>query len=82
MEVGWSNWTVEGCDLYCLRGLNQSLPADAWYGESPEGFFAEECGFYQETTDTICIDVDREGVDLENYTNDPELKGLLRIWQT
>jgi hypothetical protein len=80
-EVGYSNWTVEGCDLYCLKGLNKSLPADGWYGECPEGFFAEECSSYIESRETILIDVDKEDGAMENYTNDEELKGLLRIWE-
>jgi len=39
-DNGYSNWTVEGTDIDCLKKLNPSFPVDAWYGECPEGKFA------------------------------------------
>ena len=76
-DNGYSNYTVEGTDLICLKNLNPQFPVDAWYGECPEGLFAAECQSYAAGHGPH-VDVDREEGDLENYSDDEEVKQLLR----
>ena len=77
IDSGYSNWTVEGTDIHCLKKLNKDLPADAWYNACQEGEFAEDCEEYKEGKPPA-VDVDRERGDLENYSSDPEIKKLLK----
>lgn len=43
-ETGYSNWTVEGCDINCSLKLNPSFPVDKFYDEDITGnTFANKC---------------------------------------
>ena len=77
-DNGYSNWTVEGCDIDCLKKLNPKFPVDAWYGECPEGDLAQTCPSYTEG-DGVNVDVEHEMGPLEAYSEDPEIKELLRL---
>lgn len=76
-DTGYSNYTVEGTDADCLLNLNPGFPEDYWYGEEPALAYAENCPRFTPGEPTM-IDVDREKGDLENYSDDPELKQLLK----
>ena len=56
---GYSNWTVEGTEVYCSRKLNPQTPFDKWYGEDKKDLFAETCNPYQ-NGDPVSIDIDRD----------------------
>lgn len=77
-DNGYSNYTVEGTDIGCLKGLNPKFPVDAWYGECPEGEFAQTCPSFTEG-ESVSVDVEREDGRLEDYSDDPEIKELLRL---
>ncbi len=49
---------------------------DRFYGEELCLKYAEECSSFV-AGDNTCIDCDREGGNLVNYTNDKEVKELL-----
>jgi hypothetical protein len=77
-DNGYSNYTVEGTDIDCLKSLNPNFPVDAWYGECKQGLFAAECpSFFRGVG--VSVDVDQDMGELENYSDDPEIKELLRI---
>lgn len=62
VNYGYSNWTVEGTNLYCAKKLHPHDGFDHWYGESEHNKFAEQCeGFTSGTP--IIIDVDGEAYD-------------------
>ena len=83
VDSGYSNYTVEETELDCLKGLNKRLPATESYRfeteQSDVNAFAEECNYFSSGEGTY-IDVDREDGDEENYNDDLEVKGLLRIY--
>ncbi len=76
-ENGYSNYTVEGSDADCLLKLNPDFPEDNWYGDDPSHKFASKCGDF-ESGDGVRVDVEQELGALENYSEDEEIKGLLR----
>lgn len=47
-DFGYSNYTLEGTHVHCLKNLNSDLPKDRWYGEESALLFAEECPSYEE----------------------------------
>lgn len=60
-DYGYSNYTVEGTDVHCLKKLNSDLPKDRWYGEESALFFAEECPSYEEGRHiSICVEEPRQ----------------------
>lgn len=77
-ENGYSNWTVEGVDIDCLKSLNPDFPVDAFYNECREGQFAENCPSFVRGQG-VHIDVEHEEGSLVNYSNDIEIKDLLLI---
>jgi hypothetical protein len=77
LDYGYSNYTVEGTTADCLRGLNPGLPKDHFYGEQEELKFAETCKSFI-AGDNVYIDVEQEDGALENYSDDEEIKELLR----
>jgi len=79
-DEGYSNYTVEGWTAHCLLGLNPGFPSDRWYGEDSNLGFAEQCSSYTEGEHTT-LDVERLQGDAENYSEDPEIKTLLRKWE-
>ena len=47
IDHGYSNYTVEGTDIYCAKSLNPDMPFDRWYGEDKRDLFAETCKMYR-----------------------------------
>jgi hypothetical protein len=76
-DTGYSNYTVTGMNIDCLLSLNPDLPTDEWYREAKELDFAEKCAKFTEG-EPVFIDVDHDEGVLENYSNDEEIKELLR----
>jgi len=76
-DYGYSNYTVEGTNADCLLDLNPELPKDRFYGEEPALNFANECSKFS-PGDSVQVDVDMELGGLEEYSDDPEIKELLR----
>lgn len=76
-ELGYSNWTVEGTSIDCLLNNNPDFPTDNFYGEEPALLFAENCGSFCEG-ECVDIDVELELELFENYSQDPEIKELLK----
>lgn len=85
-DYGYSNYTVEGTYVHCLKKLHPESGFDRFYGQEDRLKFAEECTGY----------VNGEPVDLDNdrdllknysdplssaYTTDPEVAPLLDAWQ-
>lgn len=66
-DFGYSNYTVEGTQLYCFQEKNPLMPFDRWYGEDERDRFAENCDMFEEGCG-VYIDVDREGPE-EDYPN-------------
>lgn len=60
-DYGWSNWTPEGTEAYCLKGLHPSghKGFDRGWGEDGRLFFAEQCPGFT-AGDSIEVDVDKE----------------------
>lgn len=59
IEEGYSNYTVEGSEVYCMLGLHPNFSFDNWYRKSPENGFAKQCASYSQG-DNIIIDVEKE----------------------
>jgi hypothetical protein len=91
-DYGYSNYTVEGTDIDCLKALNPAFPIDRFYQKEPVLEFAMKCDSFQRG-DGIYIDVDREEAltrgtwsdfeyDLSPYAADctEEIKELFRRW--
>lgn len=75
-DIGYSNWTVEGRDFFCLVDAHPSDGFDAWYRTDPRLRFAAECPKF-EAGEPVCLNVDRE--DLDQLT--PDQRGLLAAWE-
>ena len=60
VDYGYSNYTVEGSDVYCSLGLNPDAPFDRWYGEDKRDTFASTCPKFDETEGPVLIDVERD----------------------
>lgn len=79
-SYGYSNYTVEGIDVFCLHGLNPDFPVDRFYGEEKTLLFAEACPSFKEG-EPIGVDVESYGVLPEEYCNDPEIFDLFKkLW--
>jgi hypothetical protein len=76
-DYGYSNYTVEGTDVDCLLGKNAGMPSDKFYGRAECLGFAETCDTFM-AGDCIEVDCDQEDGALENYSDDADLKELLR----
>ena len=62
VDYGYSNYTVEGTNVYCAQKLHPNDGFDHWYGENEYNKFAEQCqGFTQGSP--VMIDVDGEAHD-------------------
>lgn len=59
-DYGYSNYTVEGSDVYCSKSLNPNAPFDRWYGEDKRDLFAEQCDSFKEGY-PVEIEVDWSG---------------------
>lgn len=80
-DTGYSNWTVEGCDIICLWDLNSAYPKDYWYGKADGTERAEACEKFTKG-DPTRVDVDHDEGGLENYSTDDEVKALLWGYQS
>lgn len=86
VDHGFSNYTVEGTDVFCLLELNPKMPVDRFYGEEPILKYAKKCKNFIEGVG-VHIDVEEELLGLSDdklssaYTDDPELKSLLDKWE-
>lgn len=76
-DYGYSNWTVEGTQVFCLRDAHPSGPKgfDAWYGEDERLLFAAGCQSFQEG-EAALIDVDRENG--PPWSRHPEVEIILQ----
>ena len=77
-DTGYSNWTVEGCEIDCLLNKNKQLPCDGWYEEAPALDYANECDRYREG-EGVEFDVDWEKT-AEDYKEDIEIYLLVKSW--
>lgn len=82
-DYGYSNWTQEGTQIYCLRDLHPSGPEgfDQWYGKDERDKFAEQCDAFTAAAEgeQVNMDVDRE--EGPPWTTDPEVQALLDAWE-
>lgn len=75
-DYGYSNYSVCGTEADCLKNLNPDLPCDTFYDEEPALLYAERCGSF-ESGRPVEVDVDEGLGELSEYSDDPEIKGLL-----
>lgn len=61
-DYGYSNYTVEGTEVFCGKRLHPDTPFDRWYGEEPKLAFAKQCEGFEEG-DAIKLDVDGDAFD-------------------
>ena len=78
VDYGYSNYTVEGSEVYCIQKEHPEDGYDRWYGHSKEGEYASSCEMHT-SGEPIDIDVEREGGDFINYVEDIEVKGYLML---
>ena len=76
-HYGYSNYTVEGTSVNCLLNLNPKFPVDRGYGLEPDLAYAEECTKFC-AGGSVQVDCDQDDGALENYSDDAEIKELLR----
>ncbi len=74
-DYGYSNYTVEGTTVYCLKNANPNFPKDRWYGKEPELEFANQCSLFVEG-DSVKRYVDDSDEDMLGDP-DPEINALL-----
>lgn len=79
-EYGNSNYTVEGTNISCLKNMNPKFPCDRGWDLIPEIKFAEECPTFKVGLG-VCLDVEMEYGIAENYSDDPEIKRLLKNYK-
>ena len=77
LDYGYSNYTVEGTTIDCLLHLNPKFPEDRFYGLEPCLLFANECKSFSKGY-PVGVDCEQEDGSLENYSDDLEIKNLLR----
>ena len=78
-DTGYSNYTVTGFDINCLKNLNKDFPVDEFYGKDDALLFANQCDSFV-SGGCVNVDVDMEDGMLEDYSYDEEVKALLREW--
>lgn len=79
-DWGYSNYTVEGTEVNCLLNKNPDFPTDRFYGENEKLNFAATCDGFVDG-ESIHIDVEKEEGPLENYSDDEDIKLLLREYE-
>jgi len=79
LDFGCSSYSVEGTDVDCLLNLNRDFPKDRWYGDDSSILFAKTCEKFT-YGDSVEVDCDRDLGALEKYSDDEEIKGLLRVY--
>ena len=76
-DYGYSNYTVEGTTVDCLKNKNPDFPKDRFYGKEPAIAYADQCDTFS-AGESVTVDCDRNDGALENYSDDEEIKALLR----
>lgn len=71
-DYGYSNYTVEGTEFYCLKRVHPDGDFDRFYGKNPRLKYAEKCDSF-EKGECLAIDCDQEEGAIENYTDNPEI---------
>jgi hypothetical protein len=83
-DYGYSNYTVEGSTLDCLKGLHPEMPIEDGYPEDRDFnrklAFGETCAS-RVAGDGPYFDCDGEVTDEEACDNDPELLQLVKVWR-
>lgn len=84
-DWGYSNYTVEGTNVHCLKKIHPESGFDRWYGVDKRLAFAETCPQYVKG-EALALDCDREVLKdyrgpVSQMTEDEELKALLDIWE-
>lgn len=74
-DTGYSNYTVMGTDVDCLKKKHPDGCFDLFYGEEAKLNFANECADFIEG-EGLFIDCDMEDGGIDAYTDDPEIKAL------
>lgn len=69
-DFGYSNWTVEGTEVYCSKNLNPNGQFDRWYGEDERDLFAEKCSQFADSEGPACVDCDREDIPYNSKQSD------------
>lgn len=81
-DVGYSNYTIEGTESFCLKKLHPKPGFDNQWGESTHNSYANTCEGFSKG-DPIEIDVDQERGDmLLNYIENSKMKVLALILDT
>ena len=91
-DYGYSNYTTEGTNVYCLKTANPNGVFDRWYGEDERLNYAEQCELFV-AGGCVQIDCDRENSSLvkieageeklsDGYgvSGDIELNTLIDTW--
>ena len=76
-DTGYSNYTVMGTDVMCLKKKHPNGCFDLFYGDSKGLDFAEKCDDFTEG-ERLDIDCDMECGDINAYTDDEEIKELYK----
>jgi len=85
-DYGYSNYTVEGTYVHCLKELHPGSGFDRFYGDDSRLDVAASCPAFS-PGEPVEVDVDREGVGWDAplssaYGHDAEVKALLDVWQS
>lgn len=86
-DYGYSNYTVEGTYVHCLKRKHPESGFDQFFGEDERLRFAEKCESFTKG-DPVFLDCDREDQKKyddplsASYTSDPEVAPLLDAWQS
>jgi hypothetical protein len=87
-DYGYSNYTVEGTKVTCLKNKHLAGSFERWYGQGKDLFFAQDCDYFTEG-DAVKIDVDHEEATFygsrsqvikpfwQSYSDDIEILDLL-----
>ena len=74
-DTGYSNYTVMGTDVSCLKKKHPDGCFDLFYGEEVKLNFANECDYFTKGKGLL-IDCEMEDGNIEAYTDDLEIKAL------
>lgn len=75
IEHGYSNYTVEGAYMNCVKDANPNFPTDRFYGKAEK--LNINCRKFKKGENTT-LDVEYWGNTPENYTDDPKIIRWLR----
>ena len=76
-DYGYSNYTVEGTEVYCLLNMNYKFPVDIFYGNEPELLYATQCKYFTKG-DCVQLDVEYQMEKIKEYSDDEKIKKLLK----